>query len=195
MPGHYTDAPACRMLATHCCCCGRPLLDSVSVETGMGPICRDRHGIGELDSENRDEANELTAAAAVAAQAGLVYEVERISAKIAALGFDGLADAIRNRFAAAARNVKIEIRSEDGRLVVKTPYRRARAAEFTAAWRAVPGRRYVGNGENSIPATTRARRAVFALLKDFFPGVYGSGPRGLFRVPTSQTATPEETAA
>jgi len=32
------------MLATHCAVCSRPLVDAASVEAGMGPDCRDRHG-------------------------------------------------------------------------------------------------------------------------------------------------------
>lgn len=40
----YEAAAATRLLATHCICCRRPLLDAVSVEAGMGPVCRQRHG-------------------------------------------------------------------------------------------------------------------------------------------------------
>lgn len=40
----YTAAPACEMLATHCCVCGLPLLDALSVELGIGPICRKKYG-------------------------------------------------------------------------------------------------------------------------------------------------------
>lgn len=40
----YESAPATKMLATHCACCARPLVDAVSVEAGVGPECRRRHG-------------------------------------------------------------------------------------------------------------------------------------------------------
>jgi hypothetical protein len=40
----YENAPATQMLATFCACCARPLLDAVSVETGVGPECRKKHG-------------------------------------------------------------------------------------------------------------------------------------------------------
>jgi hypothetical protein len=40
----YIDAPATKLLAVHCACCGRPLLDSESVEAGIGPDCRAKHG-------------------------------------------------------------------------------------------------------------------------------------------------------
>lgn len=40
----YETAPATKMLATFCACCARPLVDAVSVETGVGPDCRKTHG-------------------------------------------------------------------------------------------------------------------------------------------------------
>lgn len=40
----YENAPATQMLATHCAACGRPLVDAVSVESGMGPDCREKYG-------------------------------------------------------------------------------------------------------------------------------------------------------
>lgn len=33
----YETAPATRKLATHCVCCGRPLVDARSVSLGIGP--------------------------------------------------------------------------------------------------------------------------------------------------------------
>jgi len=43
----YESAPATKLLASHCACCGRPLVDSKSVEAGVGPECRKKHGYGE----------------------------------------------------------------------------------------------------------------------------------------------------
>ena len=43
----YESAPSTILLATHCACCNRPLRDAVSVEAGMGPDCRDKHGYNE----------------------------------------------------------------------------------------------------------------------------------------------------
>lgn len=48
----YEAAPATRMLATHCAACARPLVDAKSVETGMGPDCRKRHGFNLAVSED-----------------------------------------------------------------------------------------------------------------------------------------------
>ena len=47
----YESAPATAMLATHCAACGRPLLDADSVEAGLGPECRKRHGFAKADAE------------------------------------------------------------------------------------------------------------------------------------------------
>ncbi len=43
----YENAPATKLLATHCCCCGRPLVDSISVERGIGPDCAKKYGYDE----------------------------------------------------------------------------------------------------------------------------------------------------
>jgi hypothetical protein len=40
----YESAPATKMLATQCACCGRALVDAASIEAGMGPTCRKQHG-------------------------------------------------------------------------------------------------------------------------------------------------------
>lgn len=48
---NYTDAPACKLLATHCACCGRPLLDAKSVEFGIGPDCRQNYGFDDVPNK------------------------------------------------------------------------------------------------------------------------------------------------
>jgi hypothetical protein len=47
----YENAPATIMLATHCACCARSLVDAASIEAGMGPVCRKRHGYNTADTE------------------------------------------------------------------------------------------------------------------------------------------------
>ena len=39
MSDGYTNAPATKLLATNCLACGRPLVDALSVERGVGPEC------------------------------------------------------------------------------------------------------------------------------------------------------------
>lgn len=45
----YTASPACALVATRCACCNRELVDAESVERGMGPWCRKKHGYGAAE--------------------------------------------------------------------------------------------------------------------------------------------------
>lgn len=47
----YEDAPATKLIAVNCACCARPLLDAISVENGMGAVCRRKHGFTKADGE------------------------------------------------------------------------------------------------------------------------------------------------
>lgn len=44
----YENAPATKFVATHCACCGRALVDALSVQTGIGPDCRGMHGFDDV---------------------------------------------------------------------------------------------------------------------------------------------------
>jgi hypothetical protein len=44
MTDAYLSAPATRFVATHCACCGKALVDALSVERAIGPECYKRHG-------------------------------------------------------------------------------------------------------------------------------------------------------
>lgn len=176
----YENAPATKMLATNCVCCGRPLVDARSVELGIGPECR-----GEIDGniaeDTRKAANKYVFEAAIAAQGGKVEEVLRIADAIDALGLKVLADKVRRRFnGVTERKVDITIEEADGYLKVKTPFRRGDKDAFIAAWRDIPGRRFK-DGANIIPANQKM--ALWSLLKEFFGGKYGRGSKGLFRIP------------
>jgi len=188
----YTQAPATRMLATNCAVCGKPLVDAESCEAGMGPICRAEAGFdaGVADAD-REAANRLVFNAAIAAQQGRVNVVMEIANAVAKLGFAVLAEKMRSRFVNVAAeperraDITIEVEADGKVYSVKTPYRRGAAEEFKSAWRTIPGRRYYG-GVNHIPVEQRP--ALWALLKQFFPGKYGRGPQGLFRVPNATKA-------
>ena len=116
----YESAPATKLLATHCACCGRALVDAVSVERCIGPDCAERYGAPEAQGEpNWDRVMAvLDGIVAVAdvnpmftpreAANKLVFEVARkgvtrdfarpIFEALAALGFEVLADRIAKRF-------------------------------------------------------------------------------------------------
>jgi hypothetical protein len=87
--------------------CGRALRDAVSVETGIGPVCREKHGFGAtydaMTARQRKAVNRLIHTAGVACEDGDVAKILDIAAKIEKRGFTSVADKIR------ARYVKIRI--------------------------------------------------------------------------------------
>jgi len=175
----YEDARATKMMATHCVCCGRLLVDATSVELGIGPECR-KGNDGGIPDAVRIEANGLVYEAALAADQGRVGEVVQIAGKIRELGLEKLAKKVGRRFRKADRQASIVIDIVGDCYSVKTPFRRGDKAAFIAAWRKIPGRRY-HNGRNLIPMTQKA--ALWSLLREFFGGKYGKGPKGTFRLP------------
>jgi len=182
MSESYLNAPATKMLATHCVCCGRPLVDARSVTLGIGPECRKGIEGGVVESV-RKEANQYVFDAAIAAQGGHVEKVMEYAEAIGGLGLVELAEKVRSRFKKiheSPQKADIVIEVEGGMLKVKTPYRRGRSQEFVKAWRRIPGRRY-RDGHNYVPVTQK--KALFELLCEYFPGKVGRGPKGIFRVP------------
>jgi hypothetical protein len=178
----YEDAPQTKMLATHCCVCGRPLVDAKSVELGIGPECGQfLHGVSDITEGQRELGNQLVHAASVYTSQGRLDKVRECATAIGAIGLVGLAEILEDRCNDAVAKAKIEIGEADGRLWVSTPFKRSRKEEFTKAWRAIPGRRWDAAHEcNVVPADQRP--AVLALLKEFFPGEYAVGPKGPFMV-------------
>lgn len=45
---NYETTRACRLVATRCSCCNRPLVDAKSVEFGIGPDCRSKYGFDDV---------------------------------------------------------------------------------------------------------------------------------------------------
>jgi hypothetical protein len=177
----YIEAPATALLATCCCICSRPLVDAASVECGIGPECRSKYGIDAgVSEEVRQLGNQLTHRAAIAAQAGKVEEVRKLAIELQAIGLITLGGKVAQRFEKAEEKARIVITQTGDNYRVETPFRRKGSDEFVAAWRAIPGRRY-SNGANLVPVAQG--QALFGLLKQFFAGEYGTGPKGLFRIP------------
>lgn len=190
----YELAPATGMLATHCCACGRPLLDATSVELGIGPVCRDKYGFGSpIDESARQEANQLVAWAAIWAQEGATAKVIAIADQIESLGLNVLAGKIRERF------VTIRLEEKDGWIGVFTPYVEGFARTFH---RCVPdtGRNAAGEeikvkakclhkegrrkGKFKCYAVRRGwARGVLKALATTWPGQYAVGPKGVFKIP------------
>ena len=123
---NYENAPATKLLATHCGCCGRALVDAVSVERGVGPDCAEKYGAPEAQGEPnwhavlgflgvmaerlgiagasgprvspREAANNLVYFVARPAKELTHAEVVAAIAAIGALGFVVLAERITRRF-------------------------------------------------------------------------------------------------
>ncbi|RTL26946.1 MAG: hypothetical protein EKK55_06990 [Rhodocyclaceae bacterium] len=186
----YLEAPATAMIAEFCACCSRALVDADSVETGVGPECRKKHGYdvasgpadwtaalhaleGALELlpegwevDARRVANVLVHRIACAQQGpGVIACINALRA----LGYDKLAARVAKRLA------KIVITEAGDTLSVKTPFDEA-AVEIL---RRAPGR-YVGKGTREIPNTAVAKRALLALLRTAYPNAIASGPKGVF---------------
>lgn len=182
----YESAVSTILLATHCCVCGKALRDAISVELGIGPECR--HGAtGGISTAQQEACNRLTHQASIFAQQGDIEGVRRVADEVRALGLVELGDKIAQRFVNAEKKAKIVIvATGDGRsLVVETPFKRSASSDFIGAWRSIPGRTY-RSGKNIVPVESKP--ALWALLVRFFPGEFGKGPKGLFRLPESLPA-------
>lgn len=131
----YENAPATKLLATNCACCGRALVDAVSVETGIGPECRKNFSVDVVvDEAARNEANVLVHA--VAKKGVKKAECRAICAKLDALGFVVLAARIMKRFRmtlAPAAVVDVDaLRAEYKAILADMTYDNATASEFNA---------------------------------------------------------------
>jgi hypothetical protein len=191
------------MLAVYCACCSRPLVDSVSVETGVGPECRKKHGYAEAQQEPDWAAvlRETDGLVAVAEIGDLRVQetlwrlggletrkvanllVHRIACAQAGPEVGQLTNALRAlgfvKLAAriAKRLATVQVEVEDGAIFVKAPY----SEEAVAILRAVPGRRWMKTEKlNSYPISSRAE--LFQALKRAYPGKTGFGPKGLFQL-------------
>lgn len=128
---NHENAPATKLLATACACCGRALVDAVSVETGIGPDCREKFGVA-ADATNRDEANALVHE--VAKKGVSKSDCRAICAKLRDIGFEALAARIMKRFRmqlAPAADVAA-CRAEYRAILADMTYDNVTAKEFNA---------------------------------------------------------------
>lgn len=180
----YEDSAACKMLATHCCVCGRPLVDAISVSMGIGPDCRAGENAG-ITPDIQEQCNKLTWQAAVAAQEGKIEDVRGLANQIRLLGLTVLADKVEDRFVNAEKKAKIVIVAEGEFYIVQTPFKRSDSANFMQAWCNIPGRKFDRRrNANFVPINQKAR--LWNLLCQFFPGEYGRGPKGVFKIPETE---------
>jgi len=190
---NYEQAPATKLLASHCAVCGRPLLDARSVELGIGPDCRKKHGFNEADGPCdwsavmsevgglfADKINPATTESRVAAN----LVVHRIAAAPTSAGIPNLINALRalgfqklsSRIAERLCIVKIEVTADY--ISVVTPY----SEHAVECMRLVPGRRWDRDSKSSL-FPVAAKPALWRALKLAFPGERGIGPDGMFTIP------------
>jgi hypothetical protein len=157
------------MVATHCAVCSRDLVDAQSVECGIGPTCRERHGIPDkLSDEDRAEANKLVYL--IAAKQRDCDEVKDALARLEVLGCTALVAAIRKRL--YGKPIVLTLR-EDGTLAVESPYNAAAVERM----RTIRGRRWVADEKvNTFPLASF--EALVALFGDCYEGVTVKGLAG-----------------
>lgn len=158
---NYENAPATKMLNTHCVCCHRPLVDAVSVECGVGPICREKYGYEEIGAERRDEANDIIHQCARKDATDEDRKWAYLTLK--EMGFHKIASAILH--VGKAPVVKLRESSRGTGYYVTAPY----SASALNAWRTIPGRRWATESkENFVPHSSM--EALNALIEAHYPG-------------------------
>lgn len=187
----YLAAPGVALVATECAVCARPLLDAVSVESGIGPTCRKymageqspadwtafataipaslREALASRLGDARSCANLLTHRVA----SGALRTAEALP-MLVALGFHRLAAAV-----AKGSVGSVVVDREGDRLVVKAPYadgfgRALRAAAYGSRWEPTSKRW-------SVPIA--AKPGLWRALRETYPGALLSGPQGLSTIP------------
>lgn len=171
----YENAPATRMLASHCVACGRPLVDAVSVEAGMGPDCREKYGYyaAAATEAARDDVNARVAKLA----RGGVAPAEQVADLliIAAHGFTVLAAKLEERLVSC---VVEQVSAEC--IALTTPYDERFIALLKAA---TPWRKFDRETKRwVVPASANVKNALFAAMRRCYGGTLGRGPAGLFAV-------------
>lgn len=167
----YVNAPATQLVATNCCVCARPLLDAVSVEAGIGPVCREKYGFNiDAAPEARAEANTLVhqlAAGTVHSHAAILRLVQLGFVKLATKLADGLVSV----------RISYTTRFDFDGFAIQTPFDGAAVDDF----RAIPGRRFDHEVKAWVVPVAQ-REAVWTLLRRHFPRRLGHGPKGYFAV-------------
>jgi len=173
----YLAAPATAILATHCCLCGRELLDAASVERGLGPTCAKRAGVGDT-AHPADWPRALRALGrtdiAAASLPGWALDAHRVSnvlvhrvgrapeapavphvcEAIDALGYHRLAATLAARLVPVAVTVAAE---EEGLVVTTSKLDDPLFDAWVETMRQVPGRRWDGERKaNVVPLRAKA---------------------------------------
>ena len=163
----YENAPAAKLLATNCIFCRRVLIDSESVECGVGPVCRERNGYDlNLPESTRKQANILVHQISTNRNSP---EVKSWVKNIRDLGLDNLADKLEGALA------DVVIEEKGSNLWVKTPY----LESSLGSWRSIPGRVFNCEAKVNVIPTSQST-ALWNLLRTHYKGLQAKGRKGLF---------------
>jgi hypothetical protein len=172
----HENAPATKLIATHCAACGKPLLDAESVLLGVGPVCVKRYLPKEVDAE-RAQANSIIYLIA-SLQRSDWQRVRDALVKLAALPRYGkLAKRIEDRL---KPKPSLTIKQECAELCLYSGYHEGALADL----RKIPGRRFVRTVDakgkevcyNAVPLSQK--RALWSMLQTHFAGEALETPGG-----------------
>lgn len=181
--GSYEDAPATDLVATHCCVCGRTLLEAESIKSGIGPICAERTGYGRegLASEVRSEVNGIVYRLALLQKSP---EAVTLLGRLRELDFGQIADRIEARLQST---VEIEVQRRGDKFFVSLPKLDDRTFRTVLSdLRGVPRRGFEPIEKlQTIPDEPRSKRALWKVLQKHFPGRLMKSDKGLTVIPNA----------
>jgi len=190
----YEDATATKIMATHCCACGKPLVDAKSVETGMGPICRSKYGYDlEVPERVRELANKIVHRLACDVSHGTVSLESMLAAsQLRDLGFPKIADIFHLRLVP----ISITVGEHEGQTCyfVRAPYHDGYRYDSWTKTRAKVKRPAVSTSKKQHffwvhPKDEYNRKRIWKALVKHFSGYMAIGPDGLpFQVQPLKTA-------
>jgi hypothetical protein len=171
----YENAPATAMVATVCVCCQTALVDAKSVEIGMGPVCRKKHGYNvEVGEDARKQANVIIHY--LACERFPADLAEKL-AELEGLGFQRLVAILMKRKSAA----QVTVSADATVFEVRSKY----DVEFVNALRAISGRRWNGEAKCwTIPVHKVG--SLYAALRGCYAGklvVIADKPVGIDTLP------------
>lgn len=190
----YASSPSAVLVASRCAACGRALSDAPSIESGLGPDCREQHGHGApdvagewttvrallaphldalalpagWDVDERRAANVLVHRIAVEQDGALAIACANA---VRALGYRRLAERVGRRMA------RVQLWEEGGALFVRAP--------SSNELRRLPRSTWVADAKAFRVEVrgTLTKLTVLEVLKLAYPGQLVSGPKGLFVLP------------
>lgn len=172
----YEDSKQAKLLATNCAKCARPLVDALSVQSGLGPECRKKYGVSpSCTDEQREEANKLIYLVACE-QTGI--DVAKAAHRLRQLGFDKLAEVVEERVA----DVFIYDTGQGYKVtwVWDDMTQQQRADDF----KRIPGRRWLkpDTGEKLWAVPYASKEHLWKWVQKHFPCRVVIGPKGPFTV-------------